>query len=164
MTTSVKLFLYTALALLLVTSADLAQSAESHPKKSVDVGVSLYGCGTEELTDAEAITQIASLLKLKGNKTPFWGVAVSREVSQTFGPSPKEVIALFRISCLFYRDASFASAAVLVDKDANLNTTSSIDVAYARYRRWFQRIRKIGLAKARELKLDPLAGSSVSWY
>ena len=84
-------------------------------------------------SESEKMELIECLLNYKGNKTPFWGVATSNEVSQTFGPSPLEVIALFKISYLFYGNKEFALAMVLVDDKQKQNSTRSVKTAYKFY-------------------------------
>lgn len=120
----------------------------------------------KSLSDEETIKIIDCFLNQKGNKKPVWGVVVSDTVSQTFGPSPLEVVALFDISALFYQGKFFASAKVLVldDDDNKLNTRKAIAVAHKAYRKWFEKVKIIGLQEARRQGLDPLAGTDVSWY
>jgi hypothetical protein len=116
------------------------------------------------LSDSETLKIMECLLNQKGNKTPFWGVTLNNRVSQTFGPSPLEVVALFRISVLFSQNKDFANAIVLVYDDEKLNTSKAIKIAYKSYRKWFKKVKEIGLEEARKQKLDPLSGSRVSWY
>lgn len=115
-------------------------------------------------TESQKITRIECLLRFKGNKTPYWGVATSNEVSQTFGPSPFEVIALYKISSLLYGKMDFALAMVLVDENEKLNSAKSIKIAYRSYESWLEKVKKIGLYEVQKQKLDPLAGSRVHWY
>ena len=115
-------------------------------------------------TEAEKIELIKCLFHYKGNKSPFWGVATSNEASQVFGPSPFEVVALFKISYLFYGNRDFALAMVLKDKNGKQNSKRSVKTAYKYYEKWFKKVKEIGLEEARKRKLDPLDGSGVSWY
>lgn len=120
----------------------------------------------EELTDEEVLTVIECLLKQKGNKSAHWGVTLRNDVSQTFGPSPVEVVALFYASYLFQENKEFASAMVLHydGSDEKFNTPRAVRIAHKAYRKWFEKIKKIGLEEARKQKLDPLEGTGVSWY
>jgi len=52
----------------------------------------------------------------------------------------------------------------LVDRNGKKNTKGSIKVAYEAYLSWFEKVKEIGLQKAREEKLDPLNGAPVRWY
>lgn len=123
-------------------------------------------CFNNDLSEAETLKIMECLLKQKGNKSSYWGIAVNNNVSQTFGSSSIEVVALFQISYLFYGNKDFASAIVLVDDndDENLNTEKSVNIAYTSYRKWFKKVKEIGLEEARKLKLDPLDSSGVGWY
>lgn len=121
-------------------------------------------CSDANLPESKRVEMIACLLRLKGDRSPFWGVATNNSVSQTFGPSPLEVVALFNISYIFYGNKDFADAMVLVDEDGKQNSNESIDIAYKAYKKWFKTVKKIGLEEARKQKLDPLDGSGVRWY
>lgn len=112
------------------------------------------------------IKAVECLLKLKGNKSdsrfPYAGVSFS--LSERI-PSPTvEVSALYYISYLYYQNFHHSRAMLLIDKEGYRNKESSIETAYKSYADWFEKIKKIGLKKARKQKLDPLAGSGVSWY
>ncbi|MFV0388155.1 MAG: hypothetical protein ACK5NT_05315 [Pyrinomonadaceae bacterium] len=111
------------------------------------------------------LNAIECLLKLEGNRNEakFTG-ATNFEVSQTFEPATVEVASLYYISYLYYRTWSHADAIALVDKDGNSNTNEAIQKAYKSYRKWYEDIKKVGLQKAKEQNLDPLADSDIRWY
>lgn len=119
----------------------------------------------DNLTDEETLAIMECLLNQKGNKTTYIGVVLRNNVSDTFASSPVEVVALFYISYLFYGNNNFANAMVLTyDYDLeNPNPQKAIKIAHNSYRKWFKKIKKVGLKKARELKLDPLSKTKVSW-
>jgi hypothetical protein len=48
-------------------------------------------------------------------------------------------------------------------KKPKLNTKRLVEAAYRSYRKWFEKVKEIGLGKAREQKIDPLDGSGISW-
>ncbi len=122
-------------------------------------------CSDANLSESKRMEIIECLLESKGDKTPFLGVVINNYVSQTFGPSPFEVVALFHISYLFYGKKDFADAMVLVnDEDEEQNSNRSIKIAYKAYKKWFKKVKKVGFEEARKQKLDPLIGSGVSWY
>ena len=120
----------------------------------------------KELTDQETLKIMKCLIAQKGNKSPYIGVVLRNNVSDTFTSSPTEVVALFYISYLFYGNEDFADAMVLI-YDFNLkkpNSDKSVKVAHKSYKKWLERVEMIGLKKAREMKIDPLANTKVSWY
>lgn len=117
------------------------------------------------LSEKEVFDIIDCYLLEKGNHTPDWNVVLRNDLSQTFGPSPREVVALFEISKLFFQSDSFASAKVLFNlKSGAENSKTTVKKAFKHYRRWLISVKKIGLSEARRRKLDPLAGTGVKWY
>jgi hypothetical protein len=54
-------------------------------------------------------------------------------------------------------------AIVLYDQHGNRNSKKTIRKAYRYYREWFAKVQKLGLSKAREMKLDPLSDQDVRW-
>ena len=76
-----------------------------------------------------------------------------------------EVAALFYASYIFYGQDwdYFATGIALVENNRN-NSPKTIKKAFSSYRKWFKRVKEIGLEEARKQKLDPLAGSGVRWY
>jgi hypothetical protein len=36
--------------------------------------------------------------------------------------------------------------------------------AYQSYKKWFEQVKRLGLAKAREMKIEPLKDTKVHWY
>lgn len=120
----------------------------------------------EDLTSEETLLIIECLLNQKGNRKSHIGVVLSNRVSQTFGSSPNEVVALFYASYLFRGTNHFAQAMVLLydDNDLKPNSKKAIRKAHKAYRKWFNKVKKIGLIKAREEELYPLTNSKVSWY
>lgn len=108
---------------------------------------------------------IDCLLKLQGErKEGLFSGATNSNVSQIFPPASVEVCALYYISYLYYQNWKHADAVALVGKDGSLNSDGSVKKAFESYRRWRKKLDKIGLQKAREIKLDPLATSGVRWY
>lgn len=115
------------------------------------------------------LAAIKCLLALKGkkNEAKIHG-ATNPYVSDIFlEPCTVEVAALFYATYLFYGRWDYVMAIVLVDTKAGLfayNTQYAIDRAYELYNIWYEEILKIGLEKAREIKLDPLKNSEIQWY
>jgi hypothetical protein len=108
---------------------------------------------------------IECLLKLQGRRQEgLFSGATTDNVSQIFPPSSIEVCALYYVSYLFYGDWKHANAVALVGEDGSINSNESVKIAYESYRRWHKTLKKVGLQKARDMKLDPLSGSGVRWY
>jgi hypothetical protein len=139
--------------------------------------------------DPKAVMQaIEYLLTMENNNNKGRFLTVRGYVSQTFPEPSASACALYYISYLFTKNYGHADANVLVrdkeyeqpdgkmkdvDKWVKLmkewelktyNGPVAIEKAYDSYRSWFKKVKKIGLEKAREQKLDPLKGSGVSWY
>jgi hypothetical protein len=117
--------------------------------------------------DAQSIVKgTECLLSMQGNKKPaaFSG-ATRLDTSQFFKPAKIEVAALFYISYLYYRDwGAFSGGVALRGKDGELSSEETVNKAYTYYREWFKEIEKIGIVKARELKISPLKNKDVRWY
>jgi len=112
---------------------------------------------------------IECLLKLEGDKTPgsFSG-ASSLSGPVNMPESTVEICALYYISSLFYQKQDHANAIVLRYKkyreNSSLNSDEAVKIAFESYRKWFEKVKEIGLEEARKQKLDPLEGSGVRWY
>lgn len=109
---------------------------------------------------------ISTLLTFEGDKktATFCGATDvgynSPEVNCTV-----EVAALFYASYIFYGKGwnYFATGIALVE-NGKKNDPKTIKKAFKCYREWFEKIKKIGIEKAREEKLDPLKGTGIVWY
>ncbi|MBK8811942.1 MAG: hypothetical protein IPN69_14595 [Acidobacteria bacterium] len=116
---------------------------------------------------AVVMSGIRCLLTLEGDKSigPFMG-ATHFGVSAQLPETTVEICALYRISHLFTGTYKHADGVALVYTDGRpeKNTDAQAKEAFVSYRKWFQKVEEIGIEKARELKLDPLKGSGLSWY
>lgn len=116
-------------------------------------------------SEEELFKAIECLLHLEGNKTDSKIIgATSYYTSQVFGASTVEVAALYYISYLYYGKWDHAYAAKLVDKNGFVEDSQMIHKAYVSYRNWYKKLKEVGTAKAKETKLDPLAGTGIGWY
>lgn len=108
---------------------------------------------------------IDCLLQLEGDKRPAkFGGATNPHVSQTFKePAAVEVAALYYISYLFYQKWDHGDVVALRNRKGEYNTPETVRKSYKTYRKWFGKIRKMGLEKARKLRLDPLADTNIYW-
>ena len=126
-----------------------------------------------ELDEATVLAAIACLLQLEEDTRPanfmgvtWWGV------SQIFDWAPMNLAALYYASYLFTCNWKHGNAIALRGPGAEeleskykyRTTTRAIHRAYGSYRHWYQELKAMGLARAREEKLDPLAGTGLYWY
>lgn len=119
----------------------------------------------DRLTDVEKLKGMVCLLKLEGRKNDarFSG-ATRPNVSQLFPATSVEVGALYYVSYVFTGKWDHSSACYLRGVDGRINDPQDIREAYRLYRKWIEQVKKLGLAEAREKGLNPLEGSSASWY
>lgn len=120
----------------------------------------------EELNEQEVFQAIECLLKLEGNKNKarFSG-ATRTDQSSVPQFTPGEVSALWYISFLYYQKFDHAGGVIaLSDNSGEFSSPGAIKEAYKSYRKWFEEVKKIGLIKAREQKLDPLAYTDIKWW
>jgi len=139
----------------------------------VDPSIERVNIDNSTLTVAELQEGIGCLLKLKGKtkKARFTGTTSDNYYSSAQYQPPKypasiEIAALYYISYLFFDNWEHAGSVSLFDEESekiNSNTKESVEKAYKSYQKWFEKIKEVGLEKAREEKLDPLAGSGISW-
>lgn len=117
-------------------------------------------------TDEKNILQaIDCLLKLEGNinDSGYGTGGTSIENSNAY-PSPSvELAALYYVTVLYLDDFPYY-AIKLVNKKGEFLGKEAVKPAYKSYRKWYKKVKEIGLTKAREMKLDPLAGSNIWWY
>lgn len=140
--------------------ADVCKYWQSQVDTETDVDFEV-----DETNPKNVILGIECLLKLEGNKKKgLFSGATNDRVSNIFPAASIEVCALYYISYLFSQDWQHANAIALVGKDGAINSDESVRKAYESYRLWLKKIKKMGLQKARETKLNPLADSGVRWY
>jgi hypothetical protein len=108
---------------------------------------------------------IGCLLRMKGNKNlaRFSGVT-HLYVSQTFEPATSEVGALYYISYLYTQKWDHADAIALENSNGEINDPQDILIAYQSYQRWFEQVKSVGLAQARQMNLRPLKDTNIRWY
>ena len=126
-----------------------------------------------DLDEATILGAIACLLQLETDTRPanFMGVTWAG-VSQIFDWAPMNLAALYYISYLFTSNWKHGNAIALRGPGAEVPESKSkyrtspwaIYKAYGSYRHWYQQLKAMGLAQAREEKLDPLAGTGLYWY
>jgi hypothetical protein len=140
-------------------------------RTQVDPSKQRIAIDVKTLNDLEVEEGIGCLLKLKGlkNKGRFYGTTrANYNRSEGYKP-PKHpasvaIAALYYASYLFYENWEHAGSVVLFDEAAwKINSGKITERAYKSYQKWFKNVLEIGLQKAREQKLDPLAGSGISW-
>lgn len=116
-------------------------------------------------TEQQRLRAIECLLALQGDKNPssIRG-ATSPRTSQVFDTTPVEVAALYYISYLYYEKWDHAQAAVLVNENAVASEKDTIETAYIAYRAWYEKIKVLGIKKAKDTRLDPLDDTGIRWY
>lgn len=140
--------------------ADTCKYWQSQVDTETDVDIEV-----DETNPKNVIAGIDCLLKLEGNKKEgLFSGATRDNVSQTFPAASVEICALYYASYLFKQDWKHANAIALVGKDGSINSDESVKKAFKSYKLWLKKLRQVGLQKAREKKLDPLANSGVRWY
>jgi hypothetical protein len=120
----------------------------------------------DEKNPQNIINGIECLLTLEGKRRVGVRYGSKPNVSQLVPKASIEINALYKISELFYGNDNFAGAVALIGEDDNLKVNSKryVKKAFASYRKWFEKVKEIGLDEARKQKLDPLANSGVRWY
>lgn len=126
-----------------------------------------------DLDEGTVMAAIACLLQLEEDKRPanFMGVTWAG-VSQIFDWAPMNLASLYYISYLFTCNWKHGNAIALRGPGAEVpesktkyrTTTWAIYKSYGSYRHWYEQVKAMGLARAREEKLDPLAGTGLYWY
>lgn len=118
-----------------------------------------------DLSQGEVFAGIECFLSLQGRKYDSKLSGATRpDVSQTFGTTRTDVAALYYISYLFTQKWDFADAPFLQDGKGKINNDEAVSTAYEMYRQWYLKVTELGLEEARKQKLDPLAGSGITWY
>jgi len=154
------------------TAQNVMQCCESckYWQEKIDPSIKLPEETTElnEKDNENVLAAIECLLQMNGRKSqskfPSGVINVIRYGEMKL-PSPTvEVAALYYVSYLYYQNWRHANFMVLWDKEGKKNTKESIETAYKAYQSWFEKVKEIGLDKAREQKLDPLNGTDVRWY
>jgi len=130
--------------------------------------------GVSGLSEQEIVTAMECLLLLENDTSDanFFGPTWAG-VSQFFAPAPVNVAALYYISYLYTGNWKHGSAVALRGLGADssegplglyVTRQEAVHKAYVSYRRWYQQVKSIGLARARQEKLDPLDGTGMWWY
>ena len=171
------------LAFPLITALCVAASGQStschYWRSRVDVSTHITQLSqiVDEKDPENVAPAIECLLQLEGNKgmaafglDPSPRLTLSGEhqgpVSILSTPISVEVAALYFVSYLYYQKWDHANLVVLIERDDSREIESSAEnvrKAYGYYREWLERVKLIGIVKARELKIEPLKGKDVRW-
>lgn len=139
----------------------------------VDPSIEEIDSRVDETNEESTIAGIACFLTLEGKKSNGVLYGAKSFVSQRVPRASIEINALYYISKLFYRGDDFASAVALVGDPVKVcgkyesilfNSNRDVRRAFKSYRKWFKKVKTVGLEEARKQKLDPLDGSGVRWY
>lgn len=129
--------------------------------------------GVAGMNEADKLRAMECLLQSKGDlRNGVVSGGTSSAISQTFARSRANLVALYMISYLYEGRIDHASAIALGGKDAGCETKQgsyntreeAIARAYEAYRSWLDRVRSVGLSKAKADGLDPLANTGLHWY
>jgi hypothetical protein len=134
--------------------------------KRIDASLGASGVQVDNLlTERERIEAIACLLKHRGDKRPArFGGATNLSVSQILPSATVDLASLYYVSYLFTGNWQHADGIALWNRDGVMNPPGSVDLAYASYIAWFQRVKSMGISEARKQGLDPLEGTGLHWY
>lgn len=164
-----KLFLPIAFMCVLFVTDALSQDC-NYWYAEVGVKSANAKAGDKDKKNIQNIVEgIECLLKLEGDKTrgAFSGATHTR-VSQMFPRATVEICALYYISYLFYEKYDHANGIALryknYEENRTINSDEAVKIAYESYRKWFEKVKEIGIEEARKQKLDPLECSGVRWY
>jgi len=170
-----------ALALTLISALGVSASGQSpscqywHSRVDIYTHITDLSQILDEKDPKNMVPAITCLLEFEGNKNiAAFGrdpnprlTGPSRGPTSIFStPITAEVAALYFISYLYYQKWDHASLVVLIDRDDSREIESSeenVKKAYGYYREWFERVKAIGIVKARKLKIEPLKGKDVQW-
>ncbi len=169
-------------ALALIAALGLSASGQSSSCQYWRSRVDIYTHITDlsqildEKNPKNMLPAIRCLLEFEGNKNiAAFGLDPNPRLTGPPGPGPMsilstpitaEVAALYFISYLYYQKWDHANLVVLIDKEDSREIESSqenVSKAYKYYREWFERVKPIGIVKARKLKIEPLKGKDVRW-
>ncbi len=136
-------------------------------RSRVDASVTLPD-GHKELDEKDqqnTMDGIECLLNLEGNKNAakFSG-ANKPYISQIFKQATVEVAALYYISYLYTQKWDHADAIFLANDNEEAEEAETTRRAYEAYRVWYKEVKKVGIVKAREKRLNPLKGTGIRWY
>ena len=155
----------TAAALAVLPACAAADDKCSVWRAQVDPTLEAKEISPRLLDDRERVTACECLLGEEGNTGParFSG-ATRAAVSAMLPDATVEVAALFYISYIYTGPWQHADGVALVDRENRVVTQAEVAGAYASYRRWLARVKEVGMARARELRLDPLENTDLCWY
>jgi hypothetical protein len=120
-----------------------------------------------EFTPDEKMEAISCLLSLEGRKFEGEMYGVTRfNISQTLPRATVEIGALYYIRSIYYGKWDHCSGVALVDLDGNFNSNAAVAIAYESYKKWFEKVKRVGLSKALEAGLDPMDDclDAIWWY
>ncbi|HUF03103.1 MAG TPA: hypothetical protein VMM38_02910 [Aridibacter sp.] len=128
---------------------------------------------TIERQSKDVLKGIECLLRLEGRNELGVRYGSKDYVSQIVPQASVEINALYQISELFFGSNDFAQAIALTAnppkrdgkfEELEFNHPELVKKAFISYRKWFKKVKKLGLDLARKQNLDPLKGSGVEWY
>ena len=115
--------------------------------------------------EQDLLVAVSCLLKSEGNKGPSQcDMNMTHNGGTDLPPPTVEVFALYYISFIFEGDWEYAEGIALEDRRGRINPPGSVHTAYVAYRKWFLKVREIGVEQARKEHLKPLDPSGINWF
>ncbi len=135
-------------------------------KAKIDPALPLSGKGVWEMpSDEEAMLVIACLLDLEGRKEPArFGGATRYDVSTILDMPSIEIASLYYISFIYTKKRDHAGMIAILGPDGEINTPFVANKAFIAYKKWFKKVKQIGLNEARCQKLEPLQDTDLDWH
>jgi hypothetical protein len=120
----------------------------------------------DELTPEGKVRAISCLLLLEGRqgKAKISGVT-SWDHSSVLPHAPVEVAALIYIRYLYLGRWDRCNGIALTEPNGDFNEPSAVERVFASYKKWFEKVKEIGLDEAKARGLDPMDDCpDVYWY
>jgi hypothetical protein len=122
---------------------------------------------TFPVPEQDLLTAMGCLLEAEGNDNPSrCEMNMTHNGSWPLPPPTVEIFALYYISYIFEEDWTYAVGIALIDRDKKINSPAAVRAAYRAYRKWYLKVRTIGVEQARKEHLQPLNQDrdGVNWF
>lgn len=138
-------------------------------QSQVDASVVYSGTSpiVSKLNPEEKIQAISCLMELEGRRGAAKIGGVTRpDVSQILPEVSIEIAALFYIRFIYVGKWDHCDGIALMDKGGKLNKSSSVKKVFTSYKKWFEKVKALGIEEAKAKGLDPMddCRDVVRWY
>jgi hypothetical protein len=120
-----------------------------------------------ELTPDEKMKAISCLFYMEGRKCEGQLFGVTKfNISQILPRASIEIGALYYIRSIYYGKWDHCNGVAIVDSNRDMNKDEAVAKVYESYKKWFEKVKQIGLKKALEMGLDPMDDclDAIWWY